>query len=104
MKNVKKNDEVKILTGKDKGKTGKILAVVGNEKVVVEKINIVKRHTKRNQQFQGGIVEKPSPVDISNVSLICPSCKQTTRVSKQKEVDGKNVRSCKKCGEIIDKA
>lgn len=102
MKSIKKDDEVKVLVGKDKGKTGKVLKVIKDKSVLVEGINIIKKHIKPSQLGPGGIEEMPGSLDISNVMLICPNCKQATRVDKTKEIKGKKVRSCKKCGELID--
>lgn len=103
MNNIKKNDQIKVICGKDKGKTGKVIMIKDENKVVVENINVGKRHTKRSQTFQGGIVTKPIAFDISNVALVCPSCEKATRIDKSKLVDKRRVRACKKCGEIIDK-
>ena len=91
--NVKKGDTVVVLSGKDKGKQGK---------VVVEGANKVKRHTKPNQKApQGGILVKEMPMHACKVQLVCPACQKATRVA-HKEVNGKMVRACKKCGEVID--
>jgi large subunit ribosomal protein L24 len=100
---VKKGDTVVVLSGKDKGKQGKVIqALPKKDKVVVEGINQVKRHTKPSQKApQGGILTKEAPLHASKVMLICPACKKPTRIAK-KEVNGKFVRACKKCGEIID--
>lgn len=102
MKSIKKDDEVKVLIGKDKGKTGKVIKVVKDQKIIVEGINIIKKHVKPSQMGPGGIEEMPAPFDISNVMLVCSSCKQATRVDKTKLADGNKVRSCKKCGESVD--
>ena len=97
--NLKKNDTVKILSGKDRGKKGKVLRVdYGKTKLVVEGINIVKRHQKPTQKFQGGIIEKPAAIYISKVQLICPKCGEPTRVGRR---EGKRV--CQSCEEVIDK-
>ena len=103
--NVKKGDTVLVLSGKDKGKQGKVIAAMPKKgKVVVEGVNKVKRHTKPNQKApQGGIITKEAPLHASNVMLVCPACKKATRVG-HKEVNGKNVRVCKKCGEVLDAA
>jgi large subunit ribosomal protein L24 len=95
---IKKGDIVKKIAGKDKGKQGKVLRTVpGEGRIVVEKINIVKRHKKaRREGEKGQRVEIPAPFDISNAMLICPSCGKATRVS-YKFVGGKKVRVCKKC-------
>lgn len=103
---VKKGDTVEILVGdeKEKGKRGKVLLVSSNGKVIVEGLNIVKRHTRpRKAQEKGGIVDKPRPIDISNVSVVCPTCKKAVRVGHTLSADGKKfVRTCKKCGAILD--
>lgn len=100
---LKKDDMVITLVGKDKGKTGKILKVLRDKnKVVVEKINIVKRHIKPTQiNPQGGIIEKEMPIDVSNVLLYCKKCQRGVRIGKKMLEDGSKVRVCKKCGEII---
>ena len=98
--NVKKGDQVEVLSGKDKGARGEVLRALPSEgKVVVEGVAIVKRHTKPNQLTQqGGIVEKPAALDVSNVALVCPSCGKATRVGHEVNAEGKKVRVCKKCG------
>ena len=104
---VRKNDNVVVLAGKDRGKKGKVLEVLPEKnRVLVDSVNTVKRHTKpRPPRFpQGGILEKSMPLAASNVQLVCPSCSKPTRVGhKQVDKDGKpvNVRVCKKCGEEI---
>ena len=101
--NVKKGDTVVILSGKDKGKQGKIIqAMPKKAEVVVEDINKVKRHSKPSLKApQGGIITKEMPLNVCKVQLICPACNKPTRVA-HKIVDGKNRRACKKCGEIIE--
>ena len=101
---VKKGDKVKVITGKDKNKEGIVLvALPKKDKVVVEGVNIVKKHQKPSQAApQGGIVEVEAPIHVSNVMLIDPSNGEATRIS-YKEVDGKKVRVSKKTGEVIDK-
>ena len=101
--NVKKGDTVVVLSGKDKGKQGKVIqALPKKNKVVVQGVNKVKRHTKPNQSApQGGILVKEAPLHACKVMLVCPACSKPTRVG-HKEVNGKNVRVCKKCGEVID--
>lgn len=100
-----KNDNVKILSGKYRGSTGKILKVFKkNSRVIVEGVNIIKRHTKPSQKNQqGGIVEKEAPINVSNVMVICGKCGQPTRVGYKILEDGTKVRICKnqECGEII---
>lgn len=102
---VKKGDNVLIITGKDSGKTGIVLEVLPDKnKVLVDGVNVVKRHTKpKNAQDKGGIISKPAPIDISNVMVVCPVCKKATRVAHA-EKDGKKVRVCKKCNGALDKA
>lgn len=101
---VKKGDTVLVLSGKDKGKQGKIVkALPKKAKVVIEGVNQVKRHTKPSQANpQGGIITKEAPINASKVMLVCPACKKATRIKKT-EVAGVTVRVCKKCGEVIDK-
>ena len=100
--NIKKDDVVVVLSGKDKGKQGKVLEVMPKErKVVVEKINMVSRHTKpRRQGDQGGIIQKEAPLYACKVMRVCPKCDKTTRAAS-KIVDGKKVRVCKRCGAEI---
>lgn len=102
---LKKNDTVKVIAGKEKGKTGKIVSVLTKkERVVVEKVNFIKRHMKpRGAATQGGIIEKEGPIHISNVMIVCPKCDSPVRVGYKILEDGKKVRSCKKCEEVIDK-
>ena len=101
---IRKNDKVQILTGKDKGKVGKILRIYKKkDRVLVEKINMVKRHTKGNPYAgqAGGIVEKEAPLHISNVMLVCDACAKPTRVGYKTGEDGEKVRYCQKCNQII---
>ncbi|MBQ9001715.1 MAG: 50S ribosomal protein L24 [Eggerthellaceae bacterium] len=102
--NVKKGDRVKVIAGKDKGKEGEILrALPSKGRVVVEKVNIVKKAMRPTQQNpQGGISSIEAPINVSNVMLVCPSCKAATRVGHRFKDDGKKVRVCKKCGKDID--
>ena len=97
--NVKKGDTVIVLSGKDKGKQGKVLTVMPKEgKVIVEKVNVVSRHTKPRQQGeQGGIIQKEAPIYASKVQVVCPKCDKATRVAMEIK-DGKKVRVCKHCG------
>lgn len=102
--NIKKGDTVYVITGKDKGKSGKVSAVYSDKnKVLIENVNIVTKHQKpKSQQDKGGIVKKPAPIDASNVMVVCPVCNKATRIS-HKEIDGKKARICKKCGASLDK-
>ena len=101
---IKKDDKVKVLTGKDKGKIGKVLKVVKKtNRVIVENINVVKVHQKPTQANpQGGIVEKNMPVHASNLMIMCNSCVKPTRISMKLLEDGKRVRICKQCNQQID--
>ena len=100
---VKKNDTVLVLTGKDNGKTGKVLrALPADNKVVVDGVNVQKKHKKaRSAQDTSGIIEQAGPIDASNVLVVCPHCGKATRVAHA-EVDGKKVRVCKKCKLSLD--
>jgi large subunit ribosomal protein L24 len=102
---IKKDDKVKVLAGKDKGKIGKVLIVNRKKsRVLVEKINMVKRHSKPSAQSkQGGIIEKEMPIQWSNVMVMCNKCVTPARVKMQRLEDGKKIRVCVKCGEALDK-
>jgi large subunit ribosomal protein L24 len=102
---LRKNDSVMVIAGKEKGKTGRLLMILPKKsRALVEKLNTVKVHQKPSAtNRQGGIVEKESGIHLSNLMLVCPKCIKPVRISK-KEVDGKNVRVCKKCGETIGSA
>ncbi len=104
MPHVKKNDTVVILSGKDKEKRGKVLGVEPKRnKVLVDGVNVVRRHTKpRPPRFpQGGIIEKTMPIDLSNVMLVCPKCDKPTRIASKVDAEGKRLRVCKRCNELI---
>jgi large subunit ribosomal protein L24 len=102
MLTIKKKDKVIVLTGKDKGKQGEVLKVFPEEnRVIVAKINFVKRHTRATQTEPGGIREKEAPIAIANVMLVCPKCNQPSRPKFDVLSDGKKVRVCRKCGEMI---
>lgn len=100
---LKKGDMVKVISGKDKGKTGKILKTIPEKnKVVVEKINIIKKHKRPDQKSKGGIVEMEAAMDVSKVSVICGKCKEAARIRNRILDDGKKVRICSKCNDVID--
>ncbi|MFA5389694.1 MAG: 50S ribosomal protein L24 [Candidatus Omnitrophota bacterium] len=103
MAKIKKNDTVKILAGRDSGKTGKVLTVLPRKfKALVQGINMVKKHSRRRSNDQeGGIVHKESPISLSNLMVICQKCSKATRIGFSKLSDGTKVRICKKCKEII---
>ncbi len=102
---VKKDDMVKIIAGKEKGKTGKVLRVFpAKGRVVVESLNVIKRHTRPTQlNPEGGIIEKEAPMSVSNVMLVCSSCSEAARTGVRVLEDGSKARYCKKCNEIVDK-
>ena len=101
---LKKDDKVKVLTGKDKGKIGKILKIdKKKDRVLVENINVIKRHTRPSAtNRQGGIIETEAPIERSNVMLMCAKCMTPSRIRMQRLEDGKKTRVCAKCNEIID--
>ena len=103
MQKIKKNDMVHVLAGKDRGKSGKVFRVMaGDGRALVEGINYVKKHmrkTKENQQ--GGIVQKESPIDLSNLSLFCKTCNKPAHVGMHELADGTKSRYCKKCKEVL---
>lgn len=101
---IKKDDKVKVIAGKDQGKIGKVLKVLPKKhRVLVENINIVKRHSKPSaQNRQGGIIEREAPIHWSNVQLMCNKCVQPARIRKRELEDGRKVRVCGKCDEVID--
>lgn len=100
---IKKGDTVIVLSGKDKGKQGKVEVVLPKEgKVVVEKVNVVSRHTKPRQQGdEGGIIKKEAPIYACKVMRVCPKCNKPTRLAHKLLADGKKVAVCKKCGAEI---
>ncbi len=98
MKKIKKGDTVQILLGKDRGKNGNVERVlIKDKKLVVGGLNTYKRHVRRYQEIEGGVIDITKPVDISNVALVCPTCKKATRVGFVVDKDGKKMRVCKKC-------
>ena len=101
---VRKNDKVRVIAGNDRGKTGQVLKVFpGEGKIIVEKVNLIKRHTRRSQNLpQGGIIEKEGPINASNVMLICPKCGEPTRTGHVVLTDGSRSRACRSCGEMLD--
>ncbi len=104
---IRKNDMVRVTTGRDKGATGRVLEVDRRKRrVYVEKANMIKRHTRPNpgKQIRGGILEKEGPIHVSNVALVCTEC-GPTRIRHQRMAGGekgKSVRQCAKCGKILD--
>jgi len=100
---IRTGDRVRVLAGKDKGKEAKVLAVYPHkERVVVERVNLVKKATRPTQKHPaGGILEIEAPLHVSNVAIVCPKCSQPTRIGRKRE-EGTRVRVCKKCGNDID--
>jgi len=101
---IKKNDTVMVIAGKEKGKSGKVLRIIPKkDRAIVERLNMVKRHMKPNQQNrQGGILEREAPIHVSNLMLICSKCTDPTRVGYRLLEDNRKVRYCKKCDEIFE--
>lgn len=101
---IRKNDSVMVISGKERGKTGKVLRVNPKEDaVIIERINVVKRHTKpRGPQQAGGIVEKEASIPASNIMIMCDKCNAPVRVGQKLLADGNKVRVCRRCGEALD--
>jgi large subunit ribosomal protein L24 len=103
---IRRNDTVVVITGKDRGKRGRVLRVVAaKNRLVVEGVNLIKRHTKANPQRQvkGGVVEREAALHASNVQFICPECGKPTRLGRSILSDGRKVRICRKCEGVVDK-
>jgi large subunit ribosomal protein L24 len=111
---IRTGDTVEVLSGKDAGKRGAITRVLpGHRRIVVDKVNMIKRHTKPRPAprssgpqgiIPGGVIEREAPLDASNVALVCPACGKPTRVGQRlDEKDGHKVRVCRKCGKDVDK-
>ena len=103
---IRRNDTVIVTTGKDSGKRGRVLRVVADKnRLVVEGVNMIKRHTKANpgKNVKGGIVEREAPLHVSNVQLVCPECGAQTRIGHKILGDGRKVRICRKCEGVVDK-
>lgn len=101
---IRRDDEVVVSTGRDKGVRGKVIRVLPEKgKVLVSKVNMVKRHTRPTQNSAGGIIEREAPLALSNVSFYCPSCKTGVRLGAKTLEDGRKVRTCRKCGEVLDR-
>lgn len=103
--NFKKNDVVMVISGKDKGKTGKVLKVIPEkERVIVEKVNLTKEFIRRDQSrnIQGGVMEKEAPIHVSNLMLYCSECGRGVRVKKKRLEDGSSMRECYQCNSTIE--
>jgi large subunit ribosomal protein L24 len=98
--NVKKNDQVLVTTGKNRGARGRVLRVLASSgKAIVERVNMIKRHTRPNPNkgIQGGILEREAPIQVSNLKVICPECGKPSRLGRKRLEDGRGVRVCKQC-------
>jgi large subunit ribosomal protein L24 len=106
---IRKNDNVLVIAGRDRGKRGRVMVVTpgkdGTNGVIVEGVNIIKRHTKPNPQknVKGGIVERETSMSAAKVQVVCPQCGAATRIGHQILEDGKKVRICRKCKGVVDK-
>lgn len=102
---IRRNDTVAVIAGKERGKRGKVLRVFPDRnRVIVEKVNFIKRHQRPTQKVRrGGIIEREGPIHASNVMLVCGKCNRPTRTGLQALADGRKVRVCRRCGEIVDK-
>jgi large subunit ribosomal protein L24 len=103
---IRKNDQVKVIAGKDLNKTGRVLRVLRDKgRVVVEGVSFLKRHTRPNpqKQIKGGIVEREAPIHVSNVMIVCGACGKATRIGHNLLADGKKVRICRSCNSSLDK-
>lgn len=102
---VRRGDQVKVIAGRDKGKTGRVLSVnLPKKTLTVEHVNLLKRHTRPNpsKQIKGGIVEREGAISVSNVMVVCPSCGKTTRPRHHALADGSKVRSCHRCDTTLE--
>ena len=101
---IRKNDNVLVITGKDRGKTGKVrFAYPKKDKVLVEGVNFVKKHSKaRGAVRQAGIIDLEQPLDVSNVMFVCAKCNKPARIGFRKLEDGRRVRFCRVCGEVVE--
>ena len=101
---IRKNDTVIVDAGDEKGKKGRVIAISGGgSRIVIENVNMIKKHMKPNKQYsQGGIIEKEAPVHRSNIMLVCPKCDKPTKVGNKILENGKKIRECRKCGEVIE--
>jgi large subunit ribosomal protein L24 len=102
--NIKKNDTVMVMSGDEKGKKGRVISVLSSDnRILIESINMIKKHMKPSKKYsQGGIIEKEAPINRSNIMLVCTKCDKTTKISQKILENGEKIRSCKKCGEVID--
>lgn len=103
---IRRNDTVLVTTGKDRGKKGRVIRVVTEKnRLIVEGVNLIKRHTKPNpaKNIKGGVVQREATLHASNVQLVCPECGAHTRIGHKVLEDGRKVRVCRKCDGVVDK-
>jgi len=102
---IRKNDTVMVIAGKERGKTGKVMRIIGEKnRIVIERLNVVKRHQKaRGAQQPGGVVEKEASINLSNVMIMCERCNAPARIGARRLEDGTATRVCRRCGEVIDR-
>jgi len=101
---IRRDDEVVVIAGRDKGARGKVIRVMPKDgRVLVSKVNMIKRHTRQTQNSAGGIIEREAPIVLSNVQYFCPKCKAGVRMGVKVLEDGRKVRTCRKCGEVLDR-
>jgi large subunit ribosomal protein L24 len=103
---IRKNDTVLVTTGKDRGKKGRVIRIVAEKnRLIVEGVNLIKRHTRPNpaKNIKGGVVQREAALHASNVQLVCPECGAQTRIGHKVLDDGRKVRICRKCGGVVDK-
>ena len=106
IRRIRKNDQVVVIAGRDRGKRGKVLRIYpGRNRAVVERINMIKRHTRPNpqQNIKGGVVEREASIEVSNLMVVCGECDQPTRSRHKTLNDGRKVRICHRCEGVIDK-
>jgi len=100
---IRRDDEVIVIAGRDKGARGKVIRVLrADGNVLVAKVNMIKRHTRQTENSSGGIIEKEAPLAISNVQYFCARCKTGVRLGAKTLEDGRKVRTCRSCGEVLD--
>lgn len=100
---IRRDDEVTVIAGRDRGLRGKVIKVLPTSgRVLVSKVNIVKRHMRQSGNSNGGIIEKEAPIALSNIQYFCPNCQSGVRLGAKTLEDGRKVRHCRKCGEVQD--
>jgi large subunit ribosomal protein L24 len=100
---IRRDDEVTVIAGRDRGLRGKVIKVLPSSgRVLVSKVNMVKRHARQTANSAGGILEKEAPIALSNIQFFCPNCQTGVRLGMKQLEDGRKVRRCRKCGEVQD--